>query len=567
MKFSQMPYKRPNMEQIGQQLQDLTQQLTTTTTAEEQLALMEKVNEVYVDFRTMHSIGYLRHAMDKKNEMYEEEHHFFLKAYPEMGEMMTQFDIQLLKSPHLSLIEKKWGTHYINGIQQNQKFYHPDNVALIAKLGELITEYWELERSLTYEMDGQEMSLSQLAVYWGNPDRAVRKAAYEEMYNKKHSIKTKVDDLVMQIRKIRHQMAKNLGLKDYTPIGYSLIKRTDITQTQIAAFREQVKKHFLPLAKRFQQQQQKRLGLDTLYSYDRNIQFKDGNAKLQGDADFVVAQAKKMYEELSEDTTAFFSFMQEHELLDLKVRKDKALGTYCSFIPKYKSPFIVAQFNGTHYDFSALTHEFGHAFQKYQSQAVASKNAHFYHASTDIAEIHSMSLELITAPWYSLFFGDDANKYLYTHIANAIKGILWDCFSDEFQHYYYGNPSASISDLDAYFKEVRDAYSTGVIDESWHPYAKNGEYWRNPLNIAFAPFYAISYGLANTCALQFWKKYTDNPTQTWQDYLAICKAGGSAAYEDIMKLGNLKAPYEEGCVAEIAEFIHQWLDELEEGGI
>ena len=60
--------------------------------------------------------------------------------------------------------------------------------------------------------------------------------------------------------------------------------------------------------------------------------------------------------------------MTEHELFDLDSKKGKAGGGYCTYIPKWRSPFIFSNFNNTSGDIDVLTHEAGHAFQVYSSR-------------------------------------------------------------------------------------------------------------------------------------------------------------------------------------------------------
>lgn len=60
--------------------------------------------------------------------------------------------------------------------------------------------------------------------------------------------------------------------------------------------------------------------------------------------------------------------MKTKELLDLEAKSTKAAGGYCTYMSKWRSPFIFANFNGTTNDVEVLTHEAGHAFQVFQSR-------------------------------------------------------------------------------------------------------------------------------------------------------------------------------------------------------
>ena len=112
----------------------------------------------------------------------------------------------------------------------------------------------------------------------------------------------------------------------------------------------------------------KRIGIDNLKFYDEGLQFENGNAKPHGDRAWCVERAKKMYAELSPETDEFFNFMLDRHLFDLDAKPGKAGGGYCTYLSKWRCPFIFANFNGTTGDVEVLTHEAGHAFQVYNSR-------------------------------------------------------------------------------------------------------------------------------------------------------------------------------------------------------
>ena len=61
---------------------------------------------------------------------------------------------------------------------------------------------------------------------------------------------------------------------------------------------------------------------------------------LQGDDDFMVEEARKMYHKISPETGEFIDFMIEHELMDLKNKPGKAATGYMTFLPDYQAPFV-----------------------------------------------------------------------------------------------------------------------------------------------------------------------------------------------------------------------------------
>ena len=50
-------------------------------------------------------------------------------------------------------------------------------------------------------------------------------------------------------------------------------------------------------------------------------------------------------------------------------------------------------------------------------------------------------------------------------------------------------------------------------------------------------------------AMEFKKKYAEDKQAAWQDYLKLCKTGGSRSYLETLCYANLANPFEPGSVA------------------
>jgi M3 family oligoendopeptidase len=268
-----------------------------------------------------------------------------------------------------------------------------------------------------------------------------------------------------------------------------------------------------------------------------------------------------MYEDLSGETGEFFKYMQDTNLMDLVAKKGKAGGGYCTFIQKYKAPFIFSNFNGTSGDIDVLTHEAGHAFQVYASR-------HFeipeYNWPTfEACEIHSMSMEFFTWPWMDLFFKEDTDKYKFSHLSDALLFLPYGVSVDEFQHWVYENPTATPKERKLKWREIERKYLPHK-DYDGNEYLENGGFWQRQGHIYNSPFYYIDYTLAQICAFQFWKRSRENHEAAWEDYLNLCKLGGSMSFTKLVKEANLISPFKEGCVQSVVGEIEAWLNTVED---
>ena len=73
---------------------------------------------------------------------------------------------------------------------------------------------------------------------------------------------------------------------------------------------------------------------------------------------------------------------------------------------------------------------------------------------------------------------------------------------------------------------------------------ERGGYWYHKLHIYLYPFYYINYTLTTMGAMEFKKKYAEDKDAAWQDYLNLCKTGGSRSYLETLRYANLSNPFD-----------------------
>jgi M3 family oligoendopeptidase len=253
--------------------------------------------------------------------------------------------------------------------------------------------------------------------------------------------------------------------------------------------------------------------------------------------------------------------MEERDLLDLNTKENKAPMGYCTYISQYKAPFIFSNFNGTSDDIDVLTHEAGHAFQVFMSRHL--EQIDYKWPTADAAEIHSMSMEFFTWPWMDSFFGADADKYKFGHLSRSLSFLPYGVLVDEFQHGIYENPNMSISERNTLWRSLEEKYLPHRTYQD-STFLQEGRFWQRQNHIFGMPFYYIDYALAQICALQFGVRDQKDHNEAWEDYLKICKIGGSRSFLDIVKLGGLMNPFEDGCVETVAESAINWLNSIDD---
>ncbi|MEQ2525985.1 M3 family oligoendopeptidase [Robertmurraya yapensis] len=559
MGFTQYTYTRPNFEVIEKSFEEALIRFREATSADEQNQVMTDINAIRNDLGTMFNLVVIRHTIDTNDEFYKAEQDLIDELEPQVGGLITKYYQALVESPFRAELEAKWGKQLFALAEAQLKVFSPEIVPLLQKENKLSTEYTKLMASAKIMFEGEERTLSQMEPFTQSTDRVMRKKASEARFGFLASHEEELDRIYDDLVKVRTEIAQKLGFKNFVELVYYRMYRTDYNAEMVANFRDQVKDFIVPVTTKLRERQQKRIGVDKLKFYDEDFNFVSGNAVPKGSPEWIIDNGQKMYDELSKETGEFFQFMRENELMDLVAKKGKAGGGYCTYIENYKAPFIFSNFNGTSGDIDVLTHEAGHAFQVYSSRGFDIPE--YYWPTYEAAEIHSMSMEFFTWPWMDLFFKEDTDKYKFSHLSSGLLFIPYGVSVDEFQHWVYENPTATPKERKQAWRDIEKKYLPHK-DYDGNMYLENGGFWQRQGHIYNSPFYYIDYTLAQLCAFQFWKRSRENHEEAWEDYLKLCKLGGSLPFTELVKEANLISPFEDGCVESVVGEIESWLNSV-----
>jgi len=556
VKFSDVPYKRPNFEQIKEQLNISIKNLRRAKGFQEALDVIKKINSLRDKFDTARAICEIRYCEDTRDLFYSKEKDFFDSVTPTMEGITTDYYKALVESDFRSDLEKELGSQLFSIAELTVKTFSPQVLDKLVQENKLRTEYSKLLSSAQVVFNGKKMTLPQLRAFEMSKDREIRKKAAETRYEFFSANSDKFDEIYDNLVKLRTQIAKELGFGSFVELAYARLKRSDYTPKMVSQFRKGIKEHVVPVVSDFREFQAKRIEVEKLKYYDRSVFLKEGNPVPRGSQEQILENAKKMYHDLSRETAEFFDFMLENNLLDLTSREGKFPGGFCHFISEHKFPFILANFNGTAGDVEVLTHEAGHAFQVYRSRDYEIPEYHW--PTLEACEIHSMGMEFITWPWMELFYHEEADKARFVHIAKALNFIPYGTCVDEFQHFVYENPQASPKERRRFWRDLEKIYMP-EIDYDGNEYLEQGGYWHQQSHIFEDPFYYIDYVLAQICAFQLWMKFEINRDDAWKNYLNLCDAGGSKPFLELLKIADLASPFISENIASVASSVHNWI--------
>lgn len=563
MKLSEILYQRPNLEAIEKEIAVLCEKFEKASDFNVQLEAVNSLNDLQIDFESAAAIASIRHNFNTSNEFYEKEEGFFNQSWPRFSAALLPYYQLLLQSRFRAELEEHLGKHLFRLAQHYVDEVNPKTVGIEQKINHLTAEYNKLAAQGIITFKGDQHPLPAIYSFMNDQNRSVRKEAQDTYSSFWKSKQTELNKLFDELVKLRHQKAQTLGFENYAKLAYH---RNDYDNSQITAFNKNVCKHILPLRTRLYNRWRKRLGVEKLYYYDNQL-FKNGSPKPQIDAEDMLVQAQKMYAELSPETDVFYQFMRKNELMEVEIREGKYPGAYHRPITKYKLPFIHANFDGTEYDFHTLTHELGHAFQSYQTRKSGVNQLEYMGGLADISEIHSIGMELFTWKWYSLFFKEDTVKYQFSKISGLLGMIVSCCLGEDFQQFIYKNPQASKNERNQKWLELDCQYYPYYDRESYYEdneYQKSGQNWHENAHLFLYPFYMVDYSLATICAVQLWMKAQNDWEGAWEDYLQLCKIGGKHSYFESLQLANLRSPFDENVIKEVANFLSEWLDRVDD---
>ncbi len=566
MKFSEMPYERPDLAAVKQQFADLLAELQAAPdyAAAREVFLREQTLSKHID--TLANLASVRNTIDTRDKFYDEEMNFWNEALPQLQECENAWSKAMLASPFRKDFAAEYGDLMFVNAEIADKAFSPEILPEMAEENKLTTEYGKLIASAQIPFEGGVYTLSQLSPFKNDPDDARRLAAWqaEGKWYKEHQ--AEFDGIYDKLVHLRDTMGKKLGYEGYTTLGYYRMGRNCYTKADVEKFRAAVVKYLVPLADSIYREQAKRLGKQYPMNFaDNALMFRSGNPTPCGDADAIVAQGEKFYDELSPETSEFFNKMLDDQLMDLLSTPGKAGGGYCTGLGDYAVPFIFANFNGTQHDVEVVTHEAGHAFAAYMN-----RNRIPYATvwpSMEGCEVHSMSMEFFAWPWAEGFFGKDARKFRYSHLAGALTFIPYGTMVDHFQHIVYEKPDMTPKERHGVWKELLGVYMPWMQLGDEIPFYGEGEGWQRQMHIYQSPFYYIDYCLAQTVSLQFWAMLQKDRAEAWSHYMAYTLQGGSRVFTELLKNAGLTSPFEESCLRGVCETAKQWLDNYDLTGI
>lgn len=471
--------------------------------------------------------------------------HFVEKIDPELKP--RQFELEKIYLRRKAELEGTQNTSsdgkyfvFDRDVKNHVELFRTENVPLETEEAKLSQQYQKLAGSLTVIFRGEERTLVQMGRYLEEPDRELRKDAWEVVANRRLQEFEKFEEIFDKQIKLRQQIAKNAGFDNYRDYAFRRLGRFDYTPEDCANFHDAVEKEIMPVVRELQAERRKKLKVEKLRPWDLSVDpLNRPPLKPFAQVGEMISRTQNIFNHLDAGLAEGFQRMQNLKLLDLANRKGKAPGGYQSTLAEARVPFIFMNAVGLQRDVETILHEAGHAFH-----ALATRDEDLYAyrgAPIEFCEVASMSMELLGNEFLEEFYSSaDANRARRTHLEGIIGIFPWIATVDAFQHWIYTHPGHTRAARAVAWLELMDRFG-GDVD--WSGYDQSRAYlWHRQLHIFLHPFYYIEYGIAQLGALQVWANSKRDKAKALHDYKSSLALGGSKPLPELFKAAG--SPFE-----------------------
>ncbi len=533
----------------------LLQHFKSSKYYEEQQQWFVKINQKRFAFESALNESRLNHFRDLNQAHLKDRYIEFSTFEPRYQKLVSAYYQTILSAKYKEKLEQQYGKQLFKLAEIKQATYSSEVKNELEKENQLTLEFNQLRANAKMTVQNEIVNLSTITPFLSDKSREIRKQSHFAKSKFHQENEEKFDQILDDLVKTRHSIATKLGYSSFIELGYHRMNRTSHNHQDLKKYRQQVRTYGVPFISKLKKMQRDRIGVAELKFFDEPYMFPNGMPTPRGTKEEIQSNLVKMFTELSPQTSEFFSYMKDKELIDSESRENKLGGNYATFIGEDTAPYIFTNLYGTSNDIRVFAHEAGHAFQFYMSRHWGIPE---YLVPYDSCEIFSFAMERFTWPWMELFFGEDTTLYKFSHLTNAFMFMPVASVIDEFEHYLYENPTASSLDRKAKWRQLEQEYLP-ERDYDHNEFLESGTGFYDIAHLFLSPFYFMDYDLAHFCSVQLWERAQTQPQEAWDSFLEMCRHGGHHSFNEHIKAANLYSPFEDGSVKRLLKSVENWI--------
>jgi oligoendopeptidase F len=217
-------------------------------------------------------------------------------------------------------------------------------------------------------------------------------------------------------------------------------------------------------------------------------------------------------------------------------------------------------------DVRTLLHESGHAFHSFEASRLPLLFQR--HPGSEMAEVASMSMELLSAP----FIGEDSGGYYNEEDARRSRAELLEgivlffphCASvDAFQQWIYVEQEGRDAGArDKKWLELRGRFEGPFVDWSGLDAERIARWYQQP-HFFGSPFYYIEYGIAQLGALQVWRNSLRDGGEAVRKYRESLALGATRPLPELFRAAGARLIFDSEGMRELISLVEEELAKLE----
>lgn len=507
---------------------------------------------------------YIKMTCDTENESIREYFNDFVQnIQPQIAPVSDALNKKIIENVFLNDLKMQIGYDImIREIQKEIELFREENIPLFTEMQTESQKYGQLSGAMSIQLNGKELTMQQAAVELQNTDRTHREKVYNLIVDRRLKDKEELDQLFNKLIAVRHNIATNTGFDNYRDYKFKSMGRFDYTAQDCFDMHDSIQSEVVPLLQDLANNRKNQLGVDTLKPWDKAVDL-EGNSPLKAfeSGEDLLKKSIACFNRIDPYFGDCLKTMDEMGHLDLVSRKGKAPGGYNYPLAESGVPFIFMNSTSTLRDMVTLMHEGGHAVHAFLADKLELND--FKNTPSEVAELASMSMELISMDAWDEFFDneDDLKRAKREHLEQLIETLPWVATIDKFQHWIYENPKHSNQERKTAWVNIFTDFSDTITN--WDELEVNKNYlWQKQLHLYEVPFYYIEYGMAQLGAIAVWKNYKENKSKGLEGYKAALELGYTKSIPQIYRAANIKFDFSREYIRDLMAFVQAELKSI-----
>ncbi len=506
---------------------------------------------------------YIKMNCDTSNKELADSFNFFVaEIEPQIAIEWNELNKIFINPNVISLVDVTKLFTIIREVKKDLAIFREKNVPLEAELQQKEQEYGMIASKMGVNFDNKELTLQQASNYLKQTNRDTREQVYHLINKRRLNDSDILNNLLTKLIEIRTEIAKNADYSNYRDYKFKAMGRFDYGVEDCKQFHSSIANVVTPLVNEIIDNRKKTLGYENIRPWDLDVDPDMKPALLPfNTTDELIKSTIWCFRDIEPEFGIYINEMKREGYLDLDSRKNKAPGGFNYPLHESNIPFIYMNATGNMRDMITMLHEGGHAIHSFLSASL--ELVDFKDTPAEIAELASMSMELISMDHWDYFFDNDEDlkRAKRTHLEDVISVLPWVATIDKFQHFLYENPNLSVEERTKTWLEITKEFSCPLIDyKGLEEYKANQ--WQKQLHIFEVPFYYIEYGIAQLGAIAIWKNYSENPKKALNQYKDALKMGHTSPLPDTYKAAGIEFNFSEEYIKELMDFVKVELDKL-----